>query len=118
MKKIKIETDKGMKVLEYAKKFGDGLFLLYNMNAIKRNCRELKVDLRTINKIRYSLRNPITTITVMLPDECAQFIITPDYCASDYKDLLAKIPGKIKGSMSLAGKTLSLMIYLNAFRRG
>jgi hypothetical protein len=115
MKMLKIETEKGFKVLEYAEQFGDGIFVLYDMKSIKSNCRKLKVDLRKINRMRYSLRNPITAITVILPDECAQFIVTPGYRVSQLTDLLKEAPEQIKKSVELVCKPLSLMGMLNAF---
>jgi hypothetical protein len=115
MKKLKIETDKGLKELEYTKQFGDGIFVLYDMEMIKKNCRQLKVDLRTVNKMRYSLRNPITAITVMLPDECAQFILTPNYRISQLNDLLKRTPKQIKKSVDLAKKSISLIGFMNSF---
>jgi hypothetical protein len=115
MKKLKVETDKGFKELEYEKQFGEGIFVLYDIESIKNNSRELKIDLRGINKMRYSARNPIVAITVMLPDEHAQFIVTPGYHASDLSELVLNAPEKIKKSVGHVHKSISLIGFLNAF---
>jgi hypothetical protein len=113
MEKLKVETTKGLKELEYAKQFGDGIFVLYDMESIKNNCRALKIDLRGINKMRYSSRHPVIAITVMLPGECAQFILTPKYHASELSRLVSNAPQQIKRSVTLAQQSISLIGFMN-----